>query len=207
MLAFNVCRINVYHIAPNSASRGRSWFPPVDTLLHSDGEGRCECGVCAKIAPMYNIEQVAALYELNAETARRWAFEFREFLSDSANPPDHRKRLLNPDDLAVFSLIAEMRQQGHVFTTIKDALREGKRGAMPATPSAVVPADKTRLAKLQADVNRLTEALQVSMNDVTHLEGRLEEVTADREALRRELRAAYEEIGQLKAGINRPPGE
>lgn len=149
---------------------------------------------------MYNLDQIANMYGTSNENARRWCIAFADFLSEGANPPDHRKRLMNNDDLTVFALVAEMRAQGHVFDTIKAALADGKRGAAPATPAAVVPADKTKLAKLQADVNRLTEALQLTMADKTRLEGRLEEVSADREALRRELRAAYEEIGLLKAG-------
>lgn len=151
---------------------------------------------------MYNLDQIANLYSTSNENARRWCIAFAEFLSEGANPPDHRKRLLNDDDLTVLSLVTEMRQQGHVFDTIKAALAEGKRGAAPANPSAVVPANETRLAKLQSDVNRLTEALQVTIEDKTRLEGRLEEVSADRDALKRELRAAYEEIGLLKAGLH-----
>ena len=148
---------------------------------------------------MYNLDQIANLFSTSNENARRWCIEFAPFLSEGANPPDHRKRLMNDDDLAVFALIAEMRGQGHVFKTIHEALAEGKRGAAPANPTAVVPADKTKLAKLQSDVNRLTEALQVTMEDKTRLEGQVDALTSQLEASKRELRSAYEEIGLLKA--------
>lgn len=169
--------------------------------LHTNRVGVYHCGLCDIFPTMYNIEQAAALYNTSAENARRWAIEFREYLSENANPPDHRKRLLNEDDLAVFSLIAEMRQQGHVFKTIHEALAEGRRGIMPASPDAVVPADKTRLAKLQADVNRLNEVVQQLVKDVERKDGRIEELTAQVEARQRELREAYEEIGRLKGVI------
>jgi hypothetical protein len=151
---------------------------------------------------MYNLDQIANMYSTSNENARRWCIAFSDFLSEGANPPDHRKRLLNDDDLTVLSLVAEMRLQGHVFDTIKTALGEGKRGAMPASPASVVPADKTKLAKLQADVNRLSEVLQVTMEDKTRLEGQVDALTSQLEAAKRELRSAYEEIGLLKAKGN-----
>lgn len=151
---------------------------------------------------MYNLDQIANMYGTSNENARRWAIEFKAFLSEGANPPDHRKRLLNDDDLEVFSLIAEMRAQGHVFDTIKKALADGKRGAAPANPTAVVPADKTKLAKLQADVNRLTEALQLTLADKTHLEGQLEATQKQLEAAQAEIRALNREIGRLESRID-----
>src|SRR5688500_19305923 len=120
---------------------------------------------------MYTLEQVANLFNTSRENARRWCLEFKDTLSENANPPSNRKRLLNDDDLAVFALIAEMKGQGHVFADIHTALADGKRGAIPANPSAVVPADKTRLAKLQSDVNRLSEALQLTMDENKELKG------------------------------------
>lgn len=141
-----------------------------------------------------NIEQAASLYSQSAENIRRWCKTFAEFLSEDANPPDHRKRLLDDADLSALSLVAEMRTQGHGFDTIKAALAEGKRGAAPANPSAVVPADKTQLAKLKADVNRLTEALQVTIDENKELRG---ENKALREGLTRQLEAAQEKIEQL----------
>ena len=145
---------------------------------------------------MYNLEQIANLYSTSSENARRWCIEFAPFLSEGANPPNQRKRLLSDDDLTVLSLVAEMRQQGHVFKTIHEALGEGKRGALPANPSAVVPADKSRLAKLQADVNRLSEALQVTMDGMKELRG-------ENKALRDELEAAKEKIDRLNREIGR----
>jgi len=98
---------------------------------------------------------------------------FRVFcvLSDNANPPEHRKRLLDDDDLAVFALVAEMRARGLVFDDIKGATTRGSR-FNPANPGAVVPADKSRLAKLQSDVNRLSEALQVTMDENKELKAK-----------------------------------
>jgi DNA-binding transcriptional MerR regulator len=151
---------------------------------------------------MYNLDQIANLFSTSNENARRWCITFADWLSEGANPSDHRKRLLNDDDLTVLSLVAEMRTQGHVFDTIKAALAEGKRGAMPASPASVVPADKTKLAKLQADVNRLNEALQLTIEESQRKDGRIDELTTQLESAKRDLRAAYEEIGLLKAGKN-----
>ena len=145
---------------------------------------------------MYTLDSIAALFNTSRENARRWALEFKEYLSENANPPEHRKRLLNDDDLAVFSLIAEMKAQGRIFTDIHAALSAGRRGAVPANPSAVVPANATRLAKLQSDVNRLTEALQVTMDETKELRG-------ENKALRDELEAAKNKIDRLNREIGR----
>lgn len=160
------------------------------------------CGVCAKIAPMYNLDQIANLFSTSNENARRWCIAFADFLSEGANPPEHRKRLLDDADLSVLSLVAEMRAQGHVFDTIKAALKDGKRGIVPANSAAVVPADKTRLAKLQADVNRLTEALQLVTEDKTRLEGEVSALTRRLESAEQQLREAYKQIGRLERDMD-----
>lgn len=151
---------------------------------------------------MYSLDQIASLFDTSRENARRWCLEFSKYLSEDANPPTPRKRLLNDDDLAVFSLIAEMKGQGRVFADIHEALAEGKRGVVPANPSAVVPADKTKLAKLQADVSRLTEALQVTMDENKELRGENKSLTTQLETIRRELSEAYKQIGRLEADID-----
>jgi DNA-binding transcriptional MerR regulator len=147
---------------------------------------------------MYSLDSVANLFDTSRENARRWCLEFKSFLSENANPPEHRKRMLNDDDLAVFSLIAEYKVRGLVFADIRKALERGERGVVPANPSAVVPADKTRLAKLQSDVNRLAEALQVTQANNQRLEGQVEALTVQLEETRRELRDAYKQIGRLE---------
>lgn len=153
---------------------------------------------------MYTLDQVANLYNTSRENARRWCLEFQDALSDDANPPDHRKRLLDDDDLAVFSLIADMKGQGRTFADVHEALKAGKRGPIPANPNAVVPADKTRLAKLQSDVNRLTEALQLTMDENKELKGENKALRDELDAAKRDLKAAYKDIGRLESNIKPP---
>lgn len=148
---------------------------------------------------MYTLDQIANLFDTSRENARRWCLEFANYLSEDANPSEHRKRMMNDADLAVFSLIAEMKGKGRVFADIHEALKAGERGVVPANPNAVVPADKTRLAKLQSDVNRLAEALQSTQDDNRRLEGQVEALTTQLEDARRELREAYKQIGRLEA--------
>jgi DNA-binding transcriptional MerR regulator len=153
---------------------------------------------------MYSLDQIANMFDTSRENARRWALEFQEYLSDNANPPERRKRLLNDDDLAVFSLIAEMKAQGRIFADIHAALAEGKRGPIPANPTAVVPADRTRLAKLQSDVTRLTEALHVTMDENKELKGENKALRDELDAAKRDLKEAYKQIGGLENRITPP---
>lgn len=168
-------------------------------------KGVYHCAVCDKLLTMYTLDRVASLFDTSRENARRWCLEFQKFLSDSANPPSNRKRLLNDDDLSVISLIAEMKGQGHIFTDIHAALEQGRRGILPSNPAAVVPADKTKLAKLQSDVNRLTEALQLTMDENQGLKGENRALRDELEAAKRDLKEAYKEIGKLEANIKPPP--
>ncbi len=146
---------------------------------------------------MYSLAQVASLLDTSVENCRRWCLAFEKYLSKDANPGDGRKRLLNDDDLAVFTLAAEMRGRGLLLPDILAALEDGQRGPIPANPSIMVPANETRLARLQADVDRLTEALAKTQGENLALIGQLREAREQREAALEKIDKLNREIGRL----------
>lgn len=141
---------------------------------------------------MYSIDQFANLFGVSREAARKWALEFKEYLSGEATLAEGgRKRLFDENDLAVFALIAEMKNDGKVFADIHKALKAGKRGIAPASPDAIIPADKTPLAKARAEVNRLMEVIQ-------QMEADSREQSGQNKLLREQLEKAQAEIRRLE---------
>jgi DNA-binding transcriptional MerR regulator len=146
---------------------------------------------------MYKVQQIANLVGVSVETVRRWCLEFADDLDDDANSGEGRTRLLTLDDWSVLSLVAEMKGQGRTYADIHKALKEGRRGAVPANPDAIIPADRSRLAKLQSEVARLLDVVDQLTKDLDKREGRIEELTLQLAVVRRELSEAYKEIGRL----------
>lgn len=141
---------------------------------------------------MYSIDQFSNLFGVSREAARKWALEFKSYLSDDATLADGgRKRLFDEDDLAVFALIAEMKNDGKVFSDIHKALKAGKRGIAPASPDAIIPTDKTPLAKARAEANRLMEV-------VRQMEADNQEQTGQNKLLREQLEKSQAEIRRLE---------
>lgn len=152
---------------------------------------------------MYSIDQFANLFTISREAARKWTLEFAEYLSDGASLTDGgRKRLFDEDDLAVFALIAEMKNDGKVFADIHKALAAGRRGIAPASPDAIVPTDKTPLAKARAEANRLMEVVRLMEAERNELTGQNKLLTTQLEAAQQEIRLLNREIGRLEKDID-----
>ncbi|MBA3868608.1 MAG: MerR family transcriptional regulator [Anaerolineae bacterium] len=147
---------------------------------------------------MYTATQVSQLFNVSRETARRWAQEFKLYLSPTANPEKERQRAFTDSDMEVFALISEMKTQGRLFEDIRAALGAGQRGHAPANASALVQADIPRTSALQIRISSLETELTRSIDSNKHLEGRLDELTRQLEATKKELREAYKQIGRLE---------
>jgi DNA-binding transcriptional MerR regulator len=141
---------------------------------------------------MYTATQVAQVFNVSRETARRWANEFAAFLSPTANPEQNRQRSFSDSDMGVFALIAEMKAQGRLFEDIRAALGSGQRGSAPANASALALTDQPPAKALQARVLDLEKQL-ASTSGENRL---LKEQLADAQA---EIKALNREIGRLEA--------
>ena len=79
----------------------------------------------------YQSKHVATLYNISQETLRKWTIEFKDYLSDSANPGTHKQRFYTVADLEVIALIAEQKKAAYTFEEIHAALLNGQRGQAP----------------------------------------------------------------------------
>ncbi|MCC7130447.1 MAG: MerR family transcriptional regulator [Anaerolineae bacterium] len=150
------------------------------------------------LAVMYTSLQVAAIFGLSRETIRRYADEFKDHLSPSANPSPNRARSFNDADLAVVALVSELKRLGKQFDEIHAALSNGQRGAPPENARSIVLSDQPKVTTLQSRVNRLEQELSAALDNAKHLEGRIEELSRQLEATKRDLREAYKEIGRME---------
>jgi DNA-binding transcriptional MerR regulator len=80
---------------------------------------------------MFSARQVAAVFGVSKETVRTWSETFADYLSPLANPGRGRARRFNDDDMAVFQLVADLKDAGQTYAEVEEALRQGERGSPP----------------------------------------------------------------------------
>ncbi|MEP6987918.1 MAG: MerR family transcriptional regulator [Chloroflexota bacterium] len=133
---------------------------------------------------MYTAKQAATLFNVAHETIRKWAVEFEKELSPTANPGDGRQRIFVDDDLAIFALIAEMKQQGKLYADIHVALANDQRGRAPAGASALALSEQPRATALQVKISHLETQLTAALDSNKEQSGVINE-------LRRQLTEAH----------------
>lgn len=79
---------------------------------------------------MYTTSQLAARFNITDQTVKRYADEFRAYLSPTATPEKGSTRLFSDTDLAVYDLIVTMKADRKQFEQIHAALKSGQRGAV-----------------------------------------------------------------------------
>ena len=147
----------------------------------------------------YSATQVSQIFSVTRESVRRWAVEFADHLSATANRSDGRQRAFTDSDLEVLALVASEKQAGKRFDEIHAMLSNGQRGSAPAGVSALALNEQPKLTQLQARANNLEAQLTEAQKTNQHLEGRLDELQRQLEATKKELREAYKQIGRLEA--------
>ena len=106
----------------------------------------------------YGAKEVAQLFGLTVEGVRKYAIEFRDYLSPTADPGENQKRLFTDEDLAVFALIVELRKRGKHYEDMHAALKSGQRGTPPENPTAIIETGNSPLVALQAKYDALQAA-------------------------------------------------
>lgn len=141
----------------------------------------------------YTTEHLTALHGVSPVTIRTWALEFKDFLSPDANPGQGKQRLFNSDDMGVFDLVAQHKQDGKTFADIHAALGTGQRGGSPE----VTPHDLSMMLDTQSNVALITQNEQLTRR-ITQLMAENESLKAlEREnaALKREVEILREQGG------------
>ena len=109
-------------------------------------------------------ENVQNTFSITEQTVRNWADSFAKYLSPGANPGSGATRLFTREDMAVFSLIAEMRGQGKKYDAIGLALENGQRGGLPDLPDeALIELSSSAHGIMLANENRELKAKIMTM--------------------------------------------
>ena len=121
----------------------------------------------------YSNRQTAALFGVSLETIRNWAYEFNEHLSPTANPGKGKHRLYSQDDLEVFALANELKNQGRTYADIHVALQNGQRGY----PPNLAP-DEVQAIVVNEQERRLSTEIEVLQRTVIQLKRELDQAEA-----------------------------
>ena len=132
----------------------------------------------------YKSGDVQKLFKMSSETVRQWAIEFEDYLSPTASPGSGRMRLFTVDDLQVFALIAELKENGKTFEEIHAGLKAGQRGDIPET-----------------DIDTAIE-VRAAM-EVRVLQQKLISVEAERDELSHQVQELREKMGRLEGELSR----
>ena len=145
---------------------------------------------------MYTVAQAARSANVSGTTIRNWSRMYADYLSPSANPTAGTPREFTPDDLAVFSTIAVLRDQLQETEAIRAALDDGQRlEPLHPPPHEQPPADRAgqgeHVEAAAAAAAAASTAIDIYRDRVNQLEARADQL-ADR-LIAAEARAAAAE--------------
>jgi DNA-binding transcriptional MerR regulator len=147
----------------------------------------------------YSSKHLELIYNVSHETVRRWAEEFAEFLSVTANPGKGKHRIFTDEDMQVLSLVAEYKDRNSTYEDIHAALRSGQRGDMPTLPppevQAIVLGENEKRLALELDY--LKRALQ----EAQHEARRAEVIREENIKLKAQMEMTEQRVGDLKDQI------
>lgn len=155
----------------------------------------------------YTNTQASQIFKTTRENLRRWAVEFSDFLSPTANPIAGKGiREYTYEDLKVLALIAQMKALRKQPQDIILALENGDRGEPPddVTTLAFI-GSKNAPAHLQKHIATLETALTEIKHQLEDAKSEVQGVTAVNKYLQikladteKKLEEAHILIGQLK---------
>lgn len=135
--------------------------------------------------------QIASVLGVSSETIRSWSKEpsIAKHLSPMSSPGHGRTRLFNRDDLAVMTLVGNMRANGYSFEDIATDLANGVR------------ADDTDLEEARAllDINEEKRYQLI----ISNLERQLSDARAENEELKRAVSERDKLAGKLESEVER----
>lgn len=141
--------------------------------------------------------QTAELFNVARETIRKWAIEFESYLSATARPPEGGVRRFTVEDIEVFALVAEMKEQGKVFDDIHAALRSGQRGQIPDNPSALASVPNNPQLVLTTRIDELEETVAVLTLKLSQADQARARAEGRENLLQEMLKDAHTEIARL----------
>ena len=149
---------------------------------------------------MATASYVLELFDISRETVRQWSAEFADYLSPGANPGDRLPRQFTEDDLRVFALVSNLKDEGKRYADIHAALRNGQRADPPDKPAAQVElAATTRATTLQQQVTTLLQERAELLATNASQAGKIELLERQLAEAQAEIKILNREIGRFEA--------
>ncbi len=141
----------------------------------------------------FTAKQIGDLLNVSDETVRGWGERFAPYLSPGANPGARKSRLFTSDDLAVLTLVSELKARRMTYEEIEASLQAGERGSGPEiTPGELSTLQSTEIQRrltIQIEyLSRQIETLTVENAQTKQHEAELGQENAALRATIQELR-------------------
>jgi DNA-binding transcriptional MerR regulator len=152
---------------------------------------------------LFGTKEVAAYYQKTDQTIRAWAEEFGEHLSPMANPGKGKGRSFSVDDLAVFALVAEMKERNATYEDIQASLRSGNRGEPPNLSEkdlkllSATEGEKRAALEIQVLQQHIID-IQQRLNRAEEKAAKVDELNQQNASLKTEVRLLREQLESAK---------
>jgi DNA-binding transcriptional MerR regulator len=152
----------------------------------------------------YSSKDLAQRFNIQNETLRQWAIEFRRHLSLQANPSESGKhRRFTFEDLEVLQLVSELRSKNAKWEEIHAALDMGERGIPSIDPVALIPLESQKqLALLYETIESQRAKLADLESRLTAANTRADRAEGAQDSLKTQLAESQEAIIQLRIKIS-----
>lgn len=127
------------------------------------------------------------MFNISSATVRKWADEFSDFLSPSANPPSGTTRRFTDEDMRVFATIIRLKDSSMVTDEVIAELETGTLDDLPIQ----IPDELIEVA------SNSTGAL--ILKAIEQFEQRLDKLENGLDKKDTEIASLNQEIGRLKA--------
>ena len=139
----------------------------------------------------YKNEDLREMFGVSHETIRKYTIDFKEFLSEAANPSENKHRVYDESDLRVFSVIVSMKNSNHSDNDIKATLVAGAEGDLGSL--------------LDNETLALSAPMQVRLakQEISNLRSQLEDVVTEAQKWRDKANQLEGQIQQLQTQLEK----
>jgi len=141
------------------------------------------------------------MFKISHQTVKNWAKEFQAYLSPTATPAKKRQRVYVDDDIRVFALVSELKNQGNRYDEIHAALGAGQRGDIPPNAGEIIPSPPpAQIAIWQERARELETQIKAARTEADEQRGQVKLLKEQLTEARQEIKGLYKEIAKFEAG-------
>lgn len=153
----------------------------------------------------YATQHLATIFGVSTTAVKNWAIEFSSYLSETAKPPDGRKRRFQESDCKVLALVNEYRLNGYTWEDAHVALRSGQRGEMPVKRADIAPVETPQAItnKFKEEIMNLRQELEEAKQIAKQADVRAEQMAGQNLLLREMMAEKERRIDELVKQVAR----